>query len=498
MKPWQSVSARLTVTLLTVTLGSLVGLFLILNAALMRFFVQDAQANLIRQAVALATHTQAHWQNAPQVHQLANLSSQQGQVQVMVLDQTGKARVICRGGPNLEVLPLPPAVIAQTFAGTSQTGQFQGANSAFWLYSTAPIRSAAGNQIVGAVSVAMPLRRPQQFADQVGKLVMGVAIAATTLAAVAGWGISRSLTNPLRALRQQTQRLEAGDYTARSALKGADEFAQLSRLLDRMAAKLAQTLAALQAQETARRELVANVSHDLRTPLASLRVGLEAILDGIVTGDQVQIYLQRACREIDYLSNLVEQLLLLSKADAGQLSTQPQAVSAIAIAQECLARMQAFAAQADLALELVTVPDLPLVWVDPALTGQAILNVIDNAIKYAADGKVVRLQALAPVEHDRQHFVPLQVKDYGCGMDAEMVQQATQRFYRGDHSRPRGGMGLGLAIAQQVCQLQHGHLQIESVSGQGTVITFLLPVADGFSAARHLGHLESQPVRVKR
>jgi signal transduction histidine kinase len=477
MKPWQSVSARLTLTLLTVTLGSLIGLSWVLDSALKQFFVQDAQASLERQSTALATQLSPQLESSL-VRQLSDLTSQQQKVQVIVFDPVANAQVRSRGVSDSSAIELPSDLIAKTLSGLPQTGKFWIATDVeypWWLYSTAPIKSA--DRIIGAVYVAMPLRRPRQFAEQVKGMVMGMMTAASAIAITVGILLSRTVTRPLQTLHRQTQHLETGDYTARSWLKGNDELAQLSHLLNQMADKLLQTLTALQAQEIARRELVANVSHDLRTPLTSLRVGIEAILDGVVTGDKVEMYLQRACQETDHLSHLVEQLLFLSKADAGQLKIQSQVVSAVAIAQECLSRMQPSASKAGLELKLCAEQNLPAVQVDPALTGQIIINLIDNAIKYACDGKLVCLNILSPVENDRQKFVPLQIQDYGQGMEADVVQRVTDRFYRGSNSRPRGGMGLGLAIAQQICQLQNGSLQIQSEIDRGTVITLLLPIA---------------------
>ena len=376
------------------------------------------------------------------------------------------------------VIELPSDPITKALSGSPQTGEFWVAIDAqypWWLYSTAPIKR--GDQVIGAVYVAMPLKRPRQFAEQVKGIVMGITIAATVIAITTRLLLSRTVTRPLQTLHRQTQRLEAGDYTARSWLKGNDELAQLSHLLNQMADKLVETLAALQSQETARRELVANVSHDLRTPLATLRIGLEAVIDGVVNGEKAQQYLKRACRETDYLSHLVEQLLLLAKADAGQLQIQLEAVSVVAIAQECLSRMQASASKAGLELNQCGEQILPPVRVDPALTGQVILNLLDNAIKYASDDKIVCLNILSPIEQNQRYYIPLQVQDYGRGMSADVVKQATDRFYRGDDFRPRGGMGLGLAIAQQVCQLQNGSLHVKSEINQGTVITLFLPIA---------------------
>lgn len=477
MKFWQSVSTRFTLTLLTVTLGSLVGLFLTLDAALTQFFVRDAQTTLERQAISLASHARNVWHESPSVRQLANLSSQQGEVQVRIFDARGGAVVICRNS-QANLLTLPLSIIPKTLAGMPQIGQFQAStdfNYPVWLYSTAPIRDTDSQQILGAVYVAMPLRRPRQFADQVEELVMGVSLLATTVATMMGLLLSRTLTHPLRVLHQQAQQLEAGDYTARSALTGKDELADLSRLLDQMAAKLAKTLNALQAQETARRELVANVSHDLRTPLSSLRIGLEAIADGVVMGDKAQEYLKRACREVDYLSHLVDQLLLLAQADAGQLQTHPQAISVVAIAQECLYRMQPATLQVGIALEFHHAASVPPIWVDPKLTGQIILNLLDNAIKHAIGTKTIQLNILSPIEEDQHWYVPLQIQDHGRGIPAEILQHVTARFYRGDQARPRGGLGLGLAITYEICQLQGGKLHLTSQLEQGTTVTLFLP-----------------------
>jgi signal transduction histidine kinase len=329
---------------------------------------------------------------------------------------------------------------------------------------------------MGAVYIAVPLKRPKQFAQQVNGLVMGSALATVGVAAIAGLILSRSLTHPLQHLQQQTQKLKSGDYSVRSTLKGRDELAQLGYLLNEMAAKLSITLENLKFQESSRRELMANVSHDFRTPLANLRLNLDAVLDGVVQGNKARQFLQRGCREIDYLSRLVDQLLMLARADAGQLQVQPQAVSAVAIAQECLSRMALIANQADIELKLATASNLPKVWVDPKLTGQAILNVLDNAIKYGCDGGLIRLQVLPVTERNQRQYIPILVQDWGKGMELEILRRSTERSYRGREERLEEGLGLGLAIAKQVCQLQGGGLHLHSEPNQGTTVILLLPV----------------------
>ena len=124
---------------------------------------------------------------------------------------------------------------------------------------------------------------------------------------------------------------------------------------------------------------------------------------------------------------------------------------------------------------------MPQVWVDPELTGQVVLNLLDNAIKYAPESQVISLEVLATVEQNQQNYVPLQIRDRGAGMKPEVIQKVTERFYRADKARPRGGLGLGLAIAREICQLQGGHLQIESQPEQGTIVRLLLPTRENQS-----------------
>jgi signal transduction histidine kinase len=484
MKWWNSISFRLNLTLLGLTMGCLVGISISISTNLENFFIQDTQISLRRQAKGLASQAVKEWNRSGNLSEWTRLTAQQGQMQVFIYDATGAIRAQALGVPDSTAVQLPQDLIPKTLEGMPQQGRFwipKYPKYPWWLYSTEPVRQDPALQggtrtVMGAVYIAVPLKRPKQFAQQVNGLVMGSALATVGVAAIAGLILSRSLTHPLQHLQQQTQKLKSGDYSVRSTLKGRDELAQLGYLLNEMTAKLSITLENLKFQESSRRELMANVSHDFRTPLANLRLNLDAVLDGVVQGNKARQFLQRGCREIDYLSRLVDQLLMLARADAGQLQVQPQAVSAVAIAQECLSRMALIANQADIELKLATASNLPKVWVDPKLTGQAILNVLDNAIKYGCDGGLIRLQVLPVTERNQRQYIPILVQDWGKGMELEILRRSTERSYRGREERLEEGLGLGLAIAKQVCQLQGGGLHLHSEPNQGTTVILLLPV----------------------
>ncbi|MGD1859217.1 MAG: ATP-binding protein [Leptolyngbyaceae cyanobacterium] len=476
---WHSVSTRLSLILLGLTAGSLVGLGLVLDSSLRRFFVEDARMQLTRSADVFREAASLTWSDAEMLQHLSSLTAQEGMVQTLIFDAEGQERIRGEDFHGAGIVELPADLIQNTLADGPQAGQFQVPNdSTFpqWLYATAPVFLEETRQPVGAIYVAMPLRQPRAFARQVNNRVITIAVIATGTSAIAALFLSRSITHPLFLLRSQAMKLRTGDYTARSEIRGKDELAELGTLLNDMAARLAQTLQSLQEQEAARRELVANVSHDLRTPLASLRLEIEAVLDGLVTGEQAREYLQRANRETDFLTQLVEQLLFLAEAEAGTLQMESRAASAVAIAQECLSRMEPTAALARIALHLTAAKNLPKVWVDPALIGAVVLNLLDNAVKYAPSDEGIVVEVRSPVTHQGARYVPLVVRDHGPGMEPAVLEQVTQRFYRANKARPKGGLGLGMAIAQQVCTMQNAILQIQSESGKGTCITLLLPV----------------------
>ncbi|MEM8545169.1 MAG: HAMP domain-containing sensor histidine kinase [Cyanobacteria bacterium P01_H01_bin.119] len=476
---WHSVSTRLSLILLGLTAGSLVGLGLVLDGSLRRFFVEDAKTQLTRSADVFREAASLTWGNAEMLQHLSSLTAKEGMMQTVIFDAEGQELIRGEDFHRAGVVELPADLIQNTLIDGPQAGQFQVPNDpAFphWLYATAPVFLEQTEQPVGAIYLAMPLRQPREFARQLNNRVITIALIATGTSAIAALFLSRSITHPLFLLRSQAMKLRAGDYAARSQIRGKDELAELGTLLNDMAARLTQTLQSLQEQEAARRELVANVSHDLRTPLASLRLEIEAVLDGLVTGEQAQEYLQRANRETDFLTQLVEQLLFLAEAEAGTLQIESRAASAVAIAQECLSRMEPTAARAGTALHLTAAENLPKVWVDPALIGAVVLSLLDNAVKYAPSDKGIVVEVRSPVTDEGAGYVPLVVRDHGPGMAPAVLEQVTTRFYRANKARPKGSLGLGMAIAQQVSTLQNAILQIQSEPGEGTRITLLLPV----------------------
>jgi two-component system phosphate regulon sensor histidine kinase PhoR len=234
---------------------------------------------------------------------------------------------------------------------------------------------------------------------------------------------------------------------------------------------LAQDLTRLRRLETVRRDFVSNLSHELRTPLASLKALAETLQEGALEDppaarrfvDQIQI-------EVDALTQMVTELLELSKIESGRFSLDRSPVAASDLLHSASQRMQVQAERANIALRVDGADDLPKVEVDSQRLEQVLVNLIHNAIKFTRPGGEVLLRAESiPGE------VRFAVRDTGVGIPADEVSRIFERFYRVDKSRTGSGTGLGLSIAKHIVEAHKGRIWAESVEGQGSTFYFTIP-----------------------
>jgi len=230
----------------------------------------------------------------------------------------------------------------------------------------------------------------------------------------------------------------------------------------------------VQRLENVRRDFVANVSHELKTPVASIKGFVETLLDGALDepGD-ARRFLGIVARQADRLAAIIEDLLALSRIEQSEtsgtlpLDRQPLAGILVTAADDCRIR----AAERSIRLEVDCPPDL-MVAVNGPLLEQAVINLVDNAIKYSGPGKTVWLSA-----GDDATALTIQVRDEGCGIAAEHLPRLFERFYRVDKARSRnlGGTGLGLSIVKHIVQAHAATITVESTPGVGTTFTIRLP-----------------------
>lgn len=330
-------------------------------------------------------------------------------------------------------------------------------------------------QTVGSVILDLPEDRASlrdrvspetTFLARVNRAILYGALGATAIALVIGILLARAISRPVKELTEATQRVAGGELGHQVTVRTRDEIGELAVSFNRMSADLA-------ASTQLRRQMTADIAHELRTPLSIILGYTEALSEGKLHGKPA-IY-DAMYGEARLLNHLIDDLRTLSLADAGELTLNPILLAP----QESLERVAAanaeLAAQRGIRLEVQTAPDLPLVHADRERLAQVLANLVSNALRYTPDGGVITLSAEAAGNH-----VLLRVADTGPGIEPEHLPHVFQRFYRADASRPANGeSGLGLAIAKSLVEAQGGTIQVESTVGQGATFTVALPAAVG-------------------
>jgi signal transduction histidine kinase len=302
-------------------------------------------------------------------------------------------------------------------------------------------------------------------------LLLGYSVA---IAAIYSALVSASIGDSLKEVTSVARRMAAGDLSARVPVSGELELAELGEAFNVMAGRLEAAFVRQRELEEARQGLIAAVSHDLRTPLASLRVMVEAIADGVADDPAtVRRYVASMERETVNLGKLIDDLFEMARLDAGQVSLRLEPSPIATLVFETLEAMNAQATRQGVSLRSNVDWSVPPVLIDPDRVQRVLYNLIQNAIRHTpADGSVV-------VDvFDRGPDVQIDVRDTGEGISAADLPHVFDRFYRGDKARSRegfGGAGLGLAIARRLVETHGGRIWVAQPPGGGSVFSFTLP-----------------------
>lgn len=311
------------------------------------------------------------------------------------------------------------------------------------------------------------------------RLSLAVAAAGLLAAVVAGMLAFKALVARLRHLSAAVEGFQRTDFSQPVRLQGwrrgtqGDEIDHLGAAFEAMSERIIDQIRALQQSDASRREMVANVSHDLRTPLASLQGYLETLLikDEALDAEERRQYLELAGRHATRLGRLVGELFELATLDARDAAVQVEAFPMAELVQDVVQkfRLEAEGKGVDLRSEIPG--ESPLVNGDIALIERVLENLIENAIRHTEAGGSIRVK-LVPAEAGTVTLV----SDTGCGIAASELPRVFDRFHRGDRTDPDGA-GLGLAIARRIVQLHGGDIRVRSAAGHGTTFAFQLPPA---------------------
>lgn len=292
-----------------------------------------------------------------------------------------------------------------------------------------------------------------------------------------GYFISKTMIDRISRLSLAVDKLAHGDLTTRLKVEGNDELAGLASNFNSMASNLEQLDEQKRNLERTRRDLVAWVSHDLRTPLATMRVMIEAISDGVVSDPEtISRYLLSSRAEIEHLNRLINDLFELAQFDVGHLNLVFHQASLRDLISDTLGSMTLKAEQRQISLKAEVATNVDTVQMAPDKIQRVLYNLLDNAVKYTPLGGSILLKAYRAAD-----FIQVDIQNSGVYIDPEAQQNIFKSFYRGETSRAKSGdgergTGLGLAIARAFVEAHQGKIWVESDPTRGTSFSFVLPV----------------------
>ena len=377
-------------------------------------------------------------------------------------------------GAQIQIIKRQPLLArGPATPGLVLRGQFRDLDGDVWLFVAQPLLPTMDAQPQGLhLVVAEPEPHPSlgQVFEALGEEFFAPLTQAGLFGLLVALGLSlviaRSVARPLQRMSTAAQGIAEGNFDQRAPVQGPHEVQSLATTFNEMAARVSLS-------QQAQRDFLANVSHDLRTPLTSIQGFSQAIAEGVASDPEAA---QRAAQvihdEAARMHRMVENLLDMARIEAGRLDMQRQAVQIGELLQAVGESLSVKAEEQD--IELVRdVPDtLPRIAGDGDRLAQVFTNLLDNAIKHTPTGGTVRLRAQADTD-----FVEVQVRDTGEGIPSADLPRIFERFYQVDKSRhPRAGTGLGLAITRQIVEAHGGTVQVASKEGEGSIFTVWLPV----------------------
>jgi len=340
------------------------------------------------------------------------------------------------------------------------------------------VLGSAGKQ-VGTVYVGRSLaqqRADQAFLASTTRALIIAGLLVALLSAALGVVLSRSISRPLLKVSQAADQVARGDYSVRVSVKGRDEISILANAFNRMAEGMAEI-------EKLRRDLLANISHDLRTPLTVLTGYLEGLRSGqIADRRSAELSFEAMQTEVQHLQRMASKLRQISALDGGGRTLSRLPLLPSVLIQYAANRFTAIVHEKGLEFVVDVPENLPLIAVDQEGLAQALQNLLENAFRHTPAGGVITVSAgVMALPKDSPAYVWIAVQDTGEGIPPEHLPYVFERFYRVDPARNRedGRTGLGLSIVKAIIEAHGGQVRAESegVPGQGSKFTIMLPLS---------------------
>ncbi len=385
--------------------------------------------------------------------------------------------------------------LAQTLQGQEVSGSLQGSStdSTYFsgFYISVPVYDGGvpGGKIIGALLLAQPYKYPQGFApaDVLATLDKVILITGTIIGIVViafSVFLTRRLTRPLILLTAAAEQMKGGDYSQRvETPQSKDEIGTLAQTFNDMAGKIETDVTELRHQDQLRRDMIANIAHDLVTPLTAIQGFSEAIADEVISDPEARYETaQLIGREVQRLRRLVSDMQNMTALETGRMQLDTAPLNMRTLVDEVLEVIGPECEQAGITLRNEIAPTMPLALADSDRITQVLLNLLDNARRYTPAGGSISVGARLVADAKGAKWLEISVQDTGSGIAAADLPFIFDRFFRIDRSRSgsHGGNGLGLSIVKAIITGHGGTVRAESTPGEGTRISFTLPVAESF------------------
>jgi signal transduction histidine kinase len=327
-------------------------------------------------------------------------------------------------------------------------------------------------EVTGILRLGLLMEPTMQEARRSLWILLGAALLITSGVGLFGWMLANNLARPIQVLTHAAEHMERGDLSVRVKPSGPQEMQRLAQAFNSMAKRLETNVNEL-------RTFVANASHELRTPLTVVKLRTEALSDGALEEPDVAgRFLSEIGTEVDRLVRMVNDLLDLSRMEAGMDGDQRSKLNLSTIANDVYETFKMRAAKADVELCMEIEPGLPSIEGDEDQIRRVFYNLVENAIKFTPKGgRIDMLLYPAPIEH----AVRVMVRDNGPGIAPDHLPHVFERFYRAEQTSPPGtvrGSGLGLAIAKSIVEAHGGAIGVSSQPGSGTSFWADLPAEE--------------------
>ena len=373
--------------------------------------------------------------------------------------------------PNLRTrdIPLSRASLESAFKGhtTFESAAFPG-ESSIRLISVPIVEDGA---LLNIVQVGTSLRPMDETLHRLLAVLLLTGPVALGLSLIGGWFLAGRALRPVDQITSAAQRITASDLSRRlSVPTSSDEIGRLATTFNDMIARLETSFSQI-------RQFSADASHELRTPLTVMKGESELALRRSRSADEYKLVLESNLEEIDRLSRIVDELLFLSRADLGQVKLERQAVKLDALVADIQRQASVLGQDQQIHVALGPVDPVELLG-DEWRLRELLLNLVDNAIKYSRPGGTIELSLIRQAPMAR-----LTVSDHGIGIPLDAQSRIFDRFFRADNARAhsRKGTGLGLALCKWIVEAHQGRIELDSVPGDRTRVTVVLPLAPSAS-----------------